>query len=540
MASVLKLQLCAMAALGGLIAAAPAAAQDEGGRRATVVPYLEVGQALVTDFEDETLTYSIVAAGIDASVQGRRAEGQISLRYERRIEWGDDIGDQDIFSGLARGAVQVVPNALSLEAGGIATRSSVDLRGARPTNFVGGSDNVTQVYSVYAGPTLSTRAGDVNVNAAYRIGYTKVESQDDIVLAAGQIPIDQFDDSVTQSATAAISQGPNEGSLPFGWAVSAGYAREDAGQLDQRYEDVYVRGDVTVPVSANVALLGGIGYEDIEISERDALRDASGDPVIGDDGRLVTDENSPRQLSFDQDGLIWDVGVLWRPSRRTSLEARYGRRYGSDTYYGTFSYTPSERLALSLNAYDVVTGFGSRLNDSLAGLPTSFTNSRNPLTGDIGRCTFAGTDGLCLDDALQSVNSAAFRTRGVTGQISAELGATDLAFAAGYNRRRFFSRNDGPLADANGVIDENWFAVLSAGRQLDERSSLDGSIYVNYLESGFDNGGDVFALGANAAYLRNITNRLSATAALGLDTFDQEGFDSQVIGSALLGLRYEF
>src|SRR3546814_2002849 len=88
------------------------------------------------------------------------------------------------------------------------------------------------------------------------------------------------------------------GGRPFGWSVGAGYDREDASQLDQRYEAKYARADITVPVSANVALLGGVGYENIEIGQRSALLDVDGNPVIDNDGRFVTDKDSPRRLSY--------------------------------------------------------------------------------------------------------------------------------------------------------------------------------------------------------------------------------------------------
>ena len=35
-------------------------------------------------------------------------------------------------------------------------------------------------------------------------------------------------------------------------------------------------------------------------------------------GRFVTNEAAPRQIAYETDGLIWDAGVLWRPSRRTA------------------------------------------------------------------------------------------------------------------------------------------------------------------------------------------------------------------------------
>src|SRR3546814_8934986 len=112
------------------------------------------------------------------------------------------------------------------------------------------------------------------------------------------------------------------------------YEREDASQLDQRYEGKYARADVTMPIGPTVALLGGVGYEDIEIGQRDPLLDADGVPVRDANGRFVTDTSSPRRLSFDTDGLIWDAGVMWRPSRRTSLTARVGRRYGDPLHPG--------------------------------------------------------------------------------------------------------------------------------------------------------------------------------------------------------------
>lgn len=520
-----------------MVAMQPAQARD---RNVEVTPYLEVQQVLVADLKDgsDVLTYTTVAAGIETSIQTRQAEAQVNLRYERRFFYQDDIGDDDILSGLARGSVQVVPNLLAIEAGGIATRSRVDLRGESPTNTVGNIDNVTQVYSIYAGPSLSTNIGALNVNANYRVGYTKVESEDTGILPPGQLPIDIFDDSVSHSANASVGMQPGE--LPFGWSVGGGYEREDSGQLDQRFEGKYVRADVTVPVTPTVALVGGVGYEDIEISERDALRDINGDPVIDNDGRLVTDDASPRLLSYDQDGLIWDAGVLWRPSRRTSLEARIGRRYGSTTYAGSLGYQPNENTSLNVSVYDTVSGFGNLLNDNLDSLGTSFTSNRNPLSGELNGCAFGQSSSLCLNDALQSAASSSFRARGVNAQLAYGYNGWNTSVAAGYSRRRFIASQLGGLAGVDGLVDQNYYANLSIGRQLDARSSFDTNVYANLLDSGFAGAPNVLAVGANAAYNRQIIRGLSGTAAVGLDSFRQDGFDSELTASALLGLQYEF
>ncbi|MFN5824598.1 MAG: hypothetical protein ACK44T_11320, partial [Sphingomonadales bacterium] len=313
-------------------APAPKKARSGDRARVEVTPYIEAQQVLLVDVSGsgEVLTYSTIAAGVDAAINTRRAEAQVNVRYERLIGYDDDVQGQDNISGLARGSVAITRN-LSIEAGGIATRSRIDNRVGTPGTILGNQDNVTQVYSVYTGPTFAAQVGDLSVNAAYRAGYTKVEANDVGPLPPGQLAADLFDDSVSHSAMASVGMQP--GNLPFGWAVSAGWDREDASQLDQRFDAKYARADVTVPITPTLAAVGGVGYEDISISERDALRDALGNPIITPSGRFVTDPASPRLIAYESDGLIWDAGVLWRPSNRTSLEARYGRRYGTDTYF---------------------------------------------------------------------------------------------------------------------------------------------------------------------------------------------------------------
>ena len=81
---------------------------------------------------------------------------------------------------------------------------------------------------------------------------------------------------------------------------------------------------------------------------------------------------------------------------------------------------------------------------------------------------------------------------------------------------------------------------MSLGRELDSYSSFDANIYANLLDSGFVDASNVLGIGANAAYYRQILPGLQGTAAVGLDSFQQDGFDSEITASALLGLRYDF
>ncbi len=524
------------------VVANPAFAQDSGSRGSdravTVQPYIEVSQILSAELTpgDEVVTFTQIAAGVDLNAQGRNSGASVSVRYERNIGYGDAV-DNDTISGIARGYVAVVPQTLNLEAGALASRTRLDGGGAVSPNPLVSADATSQTYALYAGPTLSTRVGAVDLTANARVGYNRFET-DDAVLDANGNPVDIFDDSVTYSGQVRAGTRPGD-VLPIGVAVTAGGYQEDISNLDQRVRDVYVRGDVVVPVSPTLALTGGVGYEDVEVSSRDALRDANGDPVIGNDGRLVTDTASPRLVAFDVDGLLWDVGVLWRPSSRTSLAASVGERYDSTTYYGSFTYVPSERSSLGINVYDGISGVGGALNNSLASLSSDFVASRNPLTGDFGGLV-SGTDGGGLVNSLGSARSSAFRGRGVSAYYQRQIGRLTAAFGAGYDRRTFIAASGSALEAADGLTDESYYLTGALTREVGRSGTLQTNAYINWFDAGAGDG-DLTAFGASAAYNRLITGRLSARAAVAVDYFDSDfSAEDFATATALLGLRYDF
>jgi hypothetical protein len=522
--------LCAMALPGAAYA------------KKDITPYLEVAQIVAVDVDDgaDVLTYSSVAAGIDAAIANKRTRAQINYRYERRFSWDDKSSDGDVHTGLARAAFEAVPGTLAVEAGALATRARIDVRGSAPGLLIGNPDNVTQVYSAFAGPSFTKTVGALDVSAAYRLGYTKVESNDVIVLP-GQPRLDNFNDSKQHLATASV--GMASGVLPFGWTVSARYRREDAGQLDQRFESKSVRGDVVVPVSPTVALVGGLGYEDIEASQRAPLLAPGGVPVVNGNGRFVTDPASPRLLAYDQDGLYWDVGVLWRPSRRTELEVRAGERYESFSFTGSFNYQMSRTTAFGVVVYDQLQTFGQLLNDNLALLPTSFTADNNALNPQFGGCVFGsgGGAGGCLNPAFQSINSSVFRTRGVTGVMSYERGPWNAGIGLGYAQRTYKTPVvPGSSFTLNGVRDESWFVQGQLGYQIDPASTIDASVFASLYDSGILGAANVLSTGATGSYQHVFGRRVSGIASVGLFSNRIDGFEGDLTASALLGMRVSF
>lgn len=510
-----------------------------GGRHAVIIPYAELNQIVDAQLSpgDEVLTYTQVAVGVDASVSGRNNALAASVRYAHHFGWGKSAGDGDTISGLVNGYTTVVPG-LTVEAGALATRASGDAGGR---SFGGGSigDGTTTVYSAYAGPSFATRAGDVNVSANYRLGYTKVDQETGIAVP-GLGSVDVFDESLVQLADVAASIAPGV-ALPVGLGVGGSVYQEDISNLDQRVRDMQVRAIVTVPVSRTVQVAGAVGYENVELSSRDALRDASGGPVMGANGRYVTDESSPRQIAYDVDGFIWDVGVMWRPSRRTSLSAHVGRRYGSTSVNGTFAYAPNDRSTLSIMVYDNVAGYGGQVTRLLDDLPDDFEAVRDPITGELRGCVSSLNGNGCLASALGSVRSATFRARGVAANYTLQMNNISAGLGAGYDRRNFLAARNTVLASANGVVDENyWLAAFLSGR-LDQQSGWATNAYAQWLSSDDLLLDDITAIGASASYYRLLTARLRATAAVGVDGLLQSDPLVDIWNaSALLGVRYSF
>ncbi len=509
---------------------APAPARHSRGE---IRPYLEVSQVLSADLSSggNTLTYTSVAAGVDGHIETHRVSAQASLRYERDIDWNGHVASQDEVSGLAMVHAEVAPGLLSLDAGGLATRTGGEGRTFGVTNRQGSID----VYSVYAGPTLSSHAGPLAINGAYCFGYTKVDDN----TPNGRLNQD-FDSSTAHSLTGSIGMAP--GRLPFGWTVGGGYAHETSGgRFDNRFDGAYVRGDVVVPVGPTLALTAGVGYEDIDSSQRDVVRDAGGVPVADANGQLTPDPTAPRLLTYDLNGMMYDGGILWRPSPRTEVQARAGHRYGGTTVVGSIAHRFNEHAAINAAVYDTVETFGHQLTTDISGLPVNLNASRDPLTGSLGGCVFGGSGGgVCLDRSLQSITGSTFRARGASLVYSGGRGLWSYGLGANYNHRRYF-RPTGPGVTVQGARSDQDASVYGTlGRRLSRTSEVNFQVYASWFdndEPGFE---AVTSEGATIGYSRTfMLEHLQLLAALGI-YHNESGGTGTTNASALAGLRYSF
>ena len=522
-------------------ATAPAAAKTE------FRPYLQVEQVIDAPLKGggDVLTYTSVGGGIDATIESRRSQVLVSYNYERRIGYGkSDIGDSDIHSGLVQGSYQIVPNFLSVEAGGLATRGRSDIRGAAPNRFGPDDTNVSKVYQVYGGPTLETQLGALDVGASYRASYTAVNGSN-FVPAVGQQRLDSYDESISHAASASVGMAPGR-LLPFGWNVAGQFSREDASQLDERFESKGVRGDIVFPVTQSLALVGGVGYEKLTDSRRNPVLDTAGNPVVNARGRFVTNKASPRILGYDFDGVYWDAGVQWRPSNRTSAQFAVGRRYGSMSYTGSLSWAMSEHSGIQLGVYDQVETFGGQLNGAVTSLPNSLSGNSNGLGQQFGGCTFGrsgknkSAGGGCLNSALGSISTGLFRSRGVSLQWAGEYGRLNYGLGAGYSQRKFLAPNLPGSFSINGAKDEQYFVDGDIGYALTARSSISANAYGAYFNSGLAGAPGVYNAGVTGGYQHQIGRHLEASAALGIYTFKVDGNTGDINMNAQVGMRYSF
>jgi hypothetical protein len=536
------IRISGVAMIAALLATMPAAAQDRDGgmkRRVDIAPYIELSQVLTWDsVSDDVLTYTAAAAGVDVGIDTRRVSVNISGRYEHQFTYDNRSSDSDIVTGLANAQLRIA-RGLSIDAGGIATRTRNDIRGFAPAFFGNDDRNVSSVYSAYVGPSFATGRGPIFVNGGYRFAYTKVTEPGPTGVAPGSPRLDYYDTSKLHIAT--VSTGFKSGTIaPFGMTLSGGWTREDQGQLDGRFEGLYGRGDIVLPLTATFAVEGGVGYEKITSSSRDPLLDTGGNPATDRNGRFVTDPASPRRIAYRTDGIYWDAGVLWRPSPRTSLEARVGRRYGSWSYTGSLSYAPTPSVGVQIGVYDQVETFGGQLQRGLRGLPKEFTQTRDLLAQQFSGCTFGttggGASGACLNSVFQSVSNATYRSRGIDGTVSLTRGGTQIGVGAGYANRKLYAPPS-PGIVIYGVTDESYYGQLFYSTQLGARTSFSGDVFANYYNGGLAPG--ILSIGATGSVSQSF-GRLGTSLSVGAYTFSQDGQQDQTQAQAMLGARYQF
>lgn len=503
-------------------------------RPLAIAPYIEAQQVVEGTFGTggDVLTYSVLAAGGDAAIHGRATQGVISARYERRIAGSRADGGEGV-SGIVRMATSLT-EGLRLDYGAYANRAASGGNGSVFASGAARGDGQTRIYAAYGGPTLATRLGDVAIGGHYHAGLTSVDSS----VPAGTV-LDVLDHAVTQNARLSASTRAGD-MLPVGLGVDAGFYQEDVANLSQRVSDRHARASVTIPVAADLALVGGAGYEHVRVSSRDALRDGTGAAIRDAQGRLVTDMAAPRTIAFDTQGLIWDVGVEWHPDARTRAEGHVGQRYGQIGGYGLVQIHPGDHSHLDLMVYEGITGVGGALTEALFGLPTEFSPVRDAISGNLSGCVATLSGGGCVGGALASVAAAVYRGRGVSLAYGLERGRLRAGLGMGYDRRQYIAAPGTILAPINGLVDQYYWLSAFMGYRLTPHSGVDASINVYKHQSGWNSTGGESAVRAVAMYHYVLSHHLIANASIAMDGITRQAVEDLWGATGALGMRYNF
>ncbi len=510
-------------------------------KRTRITPYIEIDQSIYDQVtpQSQVMTYTTVAAGADMTIGSHRTTGVATIRYEHHFSETRGVGSSNTVTGIARTTTELIPRTLTFDFGGLATHTSINPGGGALSNPVERNGSIYQIWSFYGGPSLSTHAGVLGIKASYDLGYNEIDRIRSYVPAGGTTPVDLFGHSLTQQGTASIGVKPRE-VLPFGIALNGAYLREDTSNLDQRLTDERLGVQITQPITRSAALIGDVGWEKVQVAHRDALYDASGQPVVTSNGQYVIDRSKPRKIAYQTDGLAWDVGVVWRPSRRTMAAAFVGRRYDSTTYYGQFYHTPNSRSSISVSVFDGIYGFGSGVMATLQQLPTDFATTRDPFSGNVAGCLQGTTGGGCLTGALGSANALAFRAHGFNASYGVTLGRLSVNMGGGYFSRRFIGAQDTILASQNGALDQTWYVNAGLSGQIDRQTRFFVNGFGSVYRTSTVAQSDTADWGVNGSLVRHLTDRLVGTASVEVLGVNPQIAPDQLDMLGQLGLRYNF
>ena len=118
-------------------------------------------------------------------------------------------------------------------------------------------------------------------------------------------------DSVGNGLNLTLVKSPDRN--PFHWALGSTYRT-----LDQGKEDGFTDSNVVIEtgyfINQDFLVLLLVGKEWVQIESEELVLDS------GDGTQTLTDG------STSTSDTIWETGVIWKPNRRTTLEARYGER----------------------------------------------------------------------------------------------------------------------------------------------------------------------------------------------------------------------
>ena len=149
-------------------------------QRLDLVPFADIRQTGLMSLKgdgnangagNDNVTYTEVDVGFAARKNTRRIVASLAYRFSYRIAEAGRNERSTQHNGEGRIQMEVIEDALTMDAGVLATQSRVNAGGAAPQLNTLDTSNLTQTYSTYIQPTTRHHIGDLNMVGSYRIGF---------------------------------------------------------------------------------------------------------------------------------------------------------------------------------------------------------------------------------------------------------------------------------------------------------------------------------------------------------------------------------
>lgn len=411
-----------------LLLSAAACAVQPAAAETQLSPYVETRLVARSSDPFDLGSYRIFSeatAGVSANFDSKRVDGSLYYRISRRLPLGNTpVSDRVRQYGSGSVRSELVRDYLYLNASGNASVVSPSLGG-----FINpDSDNRfdQQAYGAAVQPIFShTFANRIRTTATYRYGLFETEGGSPPLMIGQVFNIDRpyfggSSDTRNQSASASIGNVSRSDRLRL--QLNGNWQRDRIEQLNEHYDSKRLVLDGEFAITRFLSVVGSGGYEDIH-NELDQvfLDPLTGFPILDSAGRLQRDPFNPRYITFDYAGETYDAGVRLKPSRRTGLLARAGKRYGSFSASGSAYYQIRSDLTLSASYNDSIDNFGRLFTTFFADPITGTIIPVGSFAGGGGRNTPIGAGscalgydfetGACELNLTQIATSATFRNK---------------------------------------------------------------------------------------------------------------------------------
>ncbi len=261
---------------------------------------------------------SVIRPGFDVEGKGRRA----NMSMRAAFEFNDLGGGADALNPRIRGdgSVELLEDFFFLEGDIYSNQSQIDPFGAAGNSSLNKTENTTTTYDYSVSPFVVHRFAQF---ADLKLRYTF----DDQINKS-----DELSDSTQNSVVLTLNSGPEFGRI--NWGLTSDYKKtkfDGGGYLNQNADSERYSSSIKV------------GYR------FDRKWQLSG--TLGQEWNDYQTYNNE-----DTDDQFWDVGVLWTPNKRASVDLGYGQHF--------YSTTPRLKLTYQVRHSVVSVSYSRTLTDT--------------------------------------------------------------------------------------------------------------------------------------------------------------------------------